>query len=429
MTDTVTIERFDRGHWLPIASVALDGDPSGGIATPTITAYEIDYAIDNLDRCDAAALSAALPVSLDARKLSRWPAFLVDILPQGYGREELLRQLGLTEGTGRPADWRLLRHGAGNPIGHLRVREAYEWLTTRQAPPTEGFSFDEVAARSDQFIEFLAATGLFVAGSSGVQGEWPKILLTEDAQGRLHLDHALADDRARKHWLVKFGRGRDEMLARILQLEAPYMSLARLFGVRVHGELQLRNRALFIPRFDRGVGSGGVDRIAQESIASLCGVADFGASLQHDTVVKMLARVCTDAESEVLEYVRRDVLNLLMGNRDNHARNTALQRLNDGHISLTPLFDFAPMMLHPDGIARRSRWQNETGLSPNWSRVIEQCREATGRALPRLPAALRELRAFVEHLALHAEQAGIPRSILERQDLSITAVREALAAV
>ena len=429
MGDIATIERFDRGQWFPIASVALDGDPTGGIATPTITAYGIDYAIDNLDRCDAAAVSAALPVSLDARKRSRWPAFLVDLLPQGYGREELLRQIGVVEGIGRPADWRLLRHGAGNPIGHLRVREAYEWLTTHQAPPTEGFSFDEVAARSDQFIDFLAASGLFVAGSSGVQGEWPKILLTEDAQGRLHLDHALSDDRARKHWIVKFGRGPDEMLARILQLEAPYMTLARLFGVRVHGELQLRNRALFIPRFDRSVGHSGVDRIAQESIASLCGVADLSTSPQHDTIVKMLARVCSDPEGEVIEYVRRDVLNLLMGNRDNHARNTALQRLNNGHISLTPLFDFAPMMLHPDGIARRSRWQNETGLSPNWNRVIEQCCEATGRTLPRLPAVLRELRALVERLALHAEQAGIPPSILERQDLSITAVREALAAV
>jgi serine/threonine-protein kinase HipA len=429
MADTLTIERFDRGQWLPMASTVLDGDPAGGIATPTVTAYEIDYAIDNLDRRDAAALSATLPVSLDAHTLSRWPAFLVDLLPQGYGREELLRQLGLPEGTGRPADWALLRRGAGNPIGHLRIREAYEWLATRQSPPTEGFSFDEVAARSDQFIEFLAANGLFVAGSSGVQGEWPKLLLTEDNQGRLHLDHTLPDDRASVHWLVKFGRGQDEMLARILELEAPYMNLARLLDVRVHGELQLRNRALFIPRFDRNVGPDGVDRIAQESIASLCGVADFGVSLQHDTVVKRLSRVCTDPEGEVIEYVRRDVLNLLMGNRDNHARNTALRRLKDGRISLTPLFDFAPMMLHPDGIARRSRWQNESGLSPDWKRVIEQCRAATDLALPELPVALRELRASMERLAQLAAQAGIPQDILERQGLSIAAVRESLAAV
>ena len=59
--------------------------------------------------------------------------------------------------------------------------------------------------------------------------------------------------------------------------------------------------------------------------------------------------------------MRRDVLNVALGNRDNHLRNTALQRFEDGTIRLTPLFDFAPMMLHPDGIARSSRWEGEQG--------------------------------------------------------------------
>jgi serine/threonine-protein kinase HipA len=198
MPDAVTIERFVRGQWLPIASVALRADPAGGIAVATTTTYEIEYAIDNLDRRDAAALSAAMPVTLDALQRSRWPAFLVDLLPQGYGRAELLRQLSLHEQTGRAADWQLLLAGAGNPVGHLRIREAVEWLTAHATPaPQEGFSFDDVAARSDDFLEFLSGNGLFVVGSSGVQGEWPKILLAEDAQGRLHLDHTLSDDRAR----------------------------------------------------------------------------------------------------------------------------------------------------------------------------------------------------------------------------------------
>lgn len=430
MPNVLTIERFDRGQWQVIASVALQGDPAAGIATPTSAAYVIDYAIDHLDRIDAAALSAALPVSLDARTLPRWPAFLVDLLPQGYGREELLRQLRLPEGTERPADWNLLSCGAGNPIGHLRVREAFDWLTERRtAEPTGGFTFEEVAARSDEFIEFLAASGLFVAGSSGVQGEWPKILLTEDANGRLHLDHALPDTAAGKHWLVKFGRGPNPMLERILSLEAPYMELARLLGARVHGPLTLRQRALFIPRFDRSVTPEGVQRIAQESIASLCGVADFGVAPTHDRVLHKLAAVCSDPEDEVIEYVRRDVLNLVLGNRDNHARNTAIQRFTDGRIGLTPLFDFAPMMLHPDGIARRSRWENEAGSSPDWNRVIGQCREATGLALAQLPAALRALHARLEALPRLAGQAGVPPDILDRQALAITAVRDALAQV
>jgi serine/threonine-protein kinase HipA len=228
---------------------------------------------------------------------------------------------------------------------------------------------------------------------------------------------------------VKFGRGPDAMLARILQLEAPYMQLARLLGARVDGELELRSRALFIPRFDRRMGQNGMERVAQESLASVAGVADFGLSLKHDTAISILAPVLTDPECDIIEYVRRDALSLLPGNRDNHAHNTALQRFEDGRICLSPLYDFAPMMLHPDGIARLSRWNGESGLSPDWRLVIEQCREASGLPLPGLPAALRELRARLTLLPEHSARAGIPSDILERQRLSIDAVLEALAMV
>ena len=63
--------------------------------------------------------------------------------------------------------------------------------------------------------------------------------------------------------------------------------------------------------------------------------------------------------------------NLALGNKDNHARNTALQRDFDGRIGLTPLFDFAPMYLHPDGIARRIRWNGNDDGRPDWTRVLD----------------------------------------------------------
>lgn len=430
MPAAATLERHVRGHWVPIASVALSADPAGGIATPTVTTYETGYASENLERRDAAALSAAMPVTLDALERSRWPAFLVDLLPQGHGRTELLRQMGPPEHSGRPADWLLLLAGAGNPVGHLRVREAWEWLAARSTPaPAEGFSFEEVAAHSDDFLELLTGHGLLVVGASGVQGEWPKILLAEDARGRLHLDHTLPDEQARAHWLVKLGRGPDPQLARILELEAPYMRLARRLGARVHGELAHRHRALFIPRFDRRVRGSGLERIAQESLASLAGVADLWVALAHDTAVGVLAQVVTDPQGEVIEYVRRDVLNLLLGNRDNHAHNTAVQRFEDGRIGLSPLYDFAPMMLHPGGMARLARWDGEVGLSPDLRGVIEQCRQATGLPLPGLPVALRELATHLGRLPEHAAHAGIPPDILERQKPSVDAVLEALRRV
>jgi serine/threonine-protein kinase HipA len=131
MQNRITFERFTGGQWIKVGGTKLLGDPGAGIGAPSATAYLIDYAVDHLDRRDAAALSAALPVSLDEHRLPRWPAFLVDLLPQGFGRAELLRRLELPAETGREADWQLLLAGAGNPIGHLRVGEAYAWLQER----------------------------------------------------------------------------------------------------------------------------------------------------------------------------------------------------------------------------------------------------------------------------------------------------------
>lgn len=214
--------------------------------------------------------------------------------------------------------------------------------------------------------------GLYFAGSSGVQGQWPKILLTRADDGLPYLDHMLPDARAVAHYIVKFGRGTDPQLASILSHEAPYMDIAALLGLRVHAPLRLRQRALFIPRFDRLARGGVVTRQAQESIATLTGLPGFEAVPGHDQVCEALIRDCTDPQAEVLEYIKRDIANLAMLNEDNHARNTAVQRDFNGRIALTALYDFAPIYLNPDGIARRIRWDSSDNGQPDWHRVLDR---------------------------------------------------------
>ena len=108
---------------------------------------------------------------------------MVDLLPQGFGRQELLRQLDYSENAQQKADWALLNAGASNPIGNLRIKEAHEWLQQHYPNTIRGFSLQEIIDRNETFIESLASFGLFVGGSSGVQGEWPKLLLTLHPDG------------------------------------------------------------------------------------------------------------------------------------------------------------------------------------------------------------------------------------------------------
>jgi len=415
MSHVLQLERKGPAGWDAIATVTLADDPARGIATPTRTHYRLDYAIEHLGRRDGAALSAALPVGLDPILRPRWPAFLVDLLPQGHARAELLSVLGLPQDAGAAADWALLNAGAGQPIGHLRVDAAASWLAAH-APgqPRRGFTPAEVVARGDDLVEFLAAFGLSIAGSSGVQGEWPKLLMTRARDGLLYLDHQVEDADAVGHFLVKFGRGLDPQLAAILRHEAPYLRLAATLGLRVHADLAWHDRVLWVPRFDRVVGTGGVERIAQESLASLCGVAEFGAAPSHNAAVAALAAVVSDPAGEIVEYLRRDVVNVVLGNRDNHARNTAIQRFDDGRIRLAPVYDLAPMMLHPDGLSRRMRWQQDDAGAPRWDSVLRQCRDATGLALEPLVAALRRLGTVMTALPARAIEEGVDPSLVRR---------------
>lgn len=441
MQNTCTVQLFANGAWHDAASVCLHAAEQEGWRAKTYSGYAVEWAFEHAGATDAHALCATWPVGLAPLQLGHWPVCLIDMLPQGFGRQELLQRIGQSTNAGLTADWPLLLAGAGNPIGHLRVKEAAEWLNAN-AGATRGFTDDEVAQRGDGFAEHLASHGLFVAGSSGVQGEWPKLLLTRADDGLLYLDHTLPDARAVQHFIVKFGRGPDPQLASILQHEAPYMAIAKRLGLRVHAPLALHQRALFIPRFDRQVLAGGVTRLAQESIATLTGIPGFDAVPSHDQVCLALMRHCTDPPTEVLEYLKRDVANLALGNKDNHARNTAIQRDFKGHVGLTPVFDFAPMFLHPDGIARRIRWEGNDGGLPDWGRVLDRICELSAQVqharrkkgpppVKREPllAGLKTMAPVLEHIANNGASMGLAPGLHQHLRPGILAHAKALAAL
>jgi serine/threonine-protein kinase HipA len=62
-----------------------------------------------------------------------------------------------------------------------------------------------------------------------------------------------------------------------------------------------------------------------------------------------------------------------MRNTDNHARNTAVQRLPNGTVQLTPIFDFAPMYMDRELITRGCKWR--VGKGPeliDWEEIINR---------------------------------------------------------
>lgn len=336
--------------------------------------YDIDYAVENLHNLNA-ELIPGLPVGFELFRFKSWPPFLIDLLPAGAGRRAWIRRMQVDK-DGPQADWHLLIKGAGHPPGGLRIAEA-----VLPPPPdhfSNGFPRIDIIEQREDFLEYAAERGAHVAGASSVQGEAPKYLLVEDSAGMFHAEGALPDDKINKFWLVKFPRGKrtDRRNQQILRNEAPYLEVARRFGVRTGAPLIYQNDTLFVPRFDRVVENGRVIRHGMHSLYALANIPGFGASVHHDVYCQALAKVVTDTGTELREYIFRDILNLALRNTDNHARNNAILRVN-GNIALSPLFDFAPMFLDPEGINRVSRWEDERpGSQPEWATICEKLKYA-----------------------------------------------------
>lgn len=396
------IEIFHDGQWMDVAQAQFsDVIRNGFRPNECVFEYDLLYAFGDAP----SPVSLVMPVDANRHVRQAWPTFLYDLVPQGNGRKFLLDRLKLPDA--QASDLPLLCAGAFNPIGRLRIREAVQYYALhveRHGVTADGFSFEELLARSPDFHEVMMVHGMLAAGGTGVQGVAPKYLLTRADDGRWYPDAALPDDRAQCHYIVKRPRGPSEHDRKVLRNEARYMEVACRLGIRSFDLPEWHENLLFVPRFDRRARDGCVQRFHQESLASIAGLAGFGTQANQFELVSALRKVVDEPTEETIEFLRRDVLNLALRNTDNHARNTAVQTV-DGITCLTPLFDFAPMYLDPEGITRSARWyQPETRKElRNWEDILEH-----------LPLSDMERPQVVEALVRFGEQlTGLPGAMRE----------------
>jgi serine/threonine-protein kinase HipA len=410
--DEVIIEIFSEGRWQKAAEFSLYQKNYGaGYRASGRLNYDLDYVLPRIgEERIVDRVGCLYPVNFDLYSDENWPAFLLDLVPTGYARQVWLKSLRLQDDDS--AWWQLLRHAAGNPPGNLRIAGA--GVKTPICHP--GFDRQDIIEKNVNFIEYAEANGALVAGATDIQGQAPKFLLVEDQNNRWHAEGALPDDQVKCHWLVKFPRGKSEADLRVLRNEAPYYEVARAFGLRTGGPLEYQDNALFIRRFDRRVTKTGVERLGMESMASVCGISEFGFRGSHNDICGMIDRFATDSHREVLEYIKRDLLNVALRNTDNHSRNTAFLKDPSGSVALSPLFDFAPMFLDPDGIARASRWEAEGEKeigTPDWGHVAEDLENRIGLCSTELRRWLASHAESVERLPETLKHCGVEEILIE----------------
>ena len=86
--------------------------------------------------------------------------------------------------------------------------------------------------------------------------------------------------------------------------------------------------------------------------------------MNHMDVIRMLAGLWRKAGQAsqipelVMDYLRRDLINKILGNSDNHGRNTAIIR-QESSFRLAPIYDLAPMVMDDEGVTRTTKWPKD----------------------------------------------------------------------
>jgi len=421
----LTLQIHNDGEWQQAATLQLH-DEVAGYAGASVVDYELEYFVSaaSIDFgkdqtvCDHRALSVRYPVDLENRYSRHWPPFLLDLMPQGHARRKLAQHLGLSEAS-READLPLLLRAATGGIGNIRIKEAADAEAERlRGVQRQGVTQNDILERSDRFVEVADRFGMLASGSSGLQGEWPKVSMTQATDGLYYPDTFVADDEAVRHIIVKLVRSTEPADRLILEGEALYSRVAEAIGLNVWETSTYAEGVLIISRFDRQYGKDDkVARLGQESLVSAIGVADFGHIGTHEAYIDVLKQFSSDPFADITEYLKRDIANLALGNPDNHGRNSALNKYPDGTIRLSPLFDFAPMRLAKEGVIRSTRWgsMRESGRDhlPDWKAICaDLVTDPDDQAL-----LFSELRKFAERLGQVPEMAkemGASSEILER---------------
>lgn len=373
--------------------------------------YDIDYAVRFMDENHPMArVGLDFNINFEEHSRDRWPAFFFDIIPAGAARAAFLKRNGLIDSDSAETDWTLLCFAASHSPGNIRITSAIEQFELVEHP---GFSREEIIERNTDFIDYAEANGAIVAGASSVQGQAPKFLLVEDVNGSWHAEGALSEDKIKKHWLVKFPRGRSDAERLVLKNESPYYEVARDFGLKVAAPLYYEADALFIERFDRHIMGKRVLRYGLESASSICGWSAFGPGLTNNQMCHAMSRLLKNPQQDIIEFLRRDILNIALGNVDNHGRNTAFLK-TPYETSISPLFDFAPMFLDPEGIPRAARWEEESPMSlPDWPAVAENiC--GSELASEEIRSVLRLAAVKVRALPGNMEKHGVDQIIIDR---------------
>lgn len=442
--EELTLQAFLSNQWTDIARITFPESEQNDYRITEVD-YQSEYAIDNLDLDDNHAVSLNHPVSLFFENGGHhgWMRFLDDIIPSGASRRYWEKYLDLEGLTPDQKNFVILKYGTISPVGNLRIKESLPEFNP--LAETLFFSVDDVKNRAGDFLDYAQLRGAAAGGATGAGGEAPKLLLRYGGEQRIWIDtyqHNLANRDI--HYLVKYPRGtRSEVDCNILRAEFHYYQELAEMGFETIPTQDMRLEeglyypSLWLPRFDVSFENNThVKRFGLESVYSILRKAP-GVTLYHEETIRSLVEKITqsnmvktqgfqfDTAAFVIEWVRRDLLNIIFGNSDNHGRNTSfLKDVNS--IKLAPIYDFAPMKADPEGITRTIKWAQpiEIGGEYDFIKISQVLADLVPAEV--LLQALRETAQQLLGLKERLVKRGVPEQIITMPAIGFHFIQEKL---
>ena len=186
------IEKYIDGVWWLAAMLHID-QPVKGLASSCTLEYLPDNVLEHLDHSDEACLDFLHSLFFNHYRCDGWPAFFLDLLPSGYGRDDLLALLNESARDGAQYNASVLLHGSSQPPGCMRIREAHRYLTGAMPQGFRGWSESELAEVGTGFESLLQTHGV-VHGVTCMLGQAPKLWMSRAGNGRFYPDTCLDED-------------------------------------------------------------------------------------------------------------------------------------------------------------------------------------------------------------------------------------------
>jgi len=361
------------------------------------------------------------------------PGFVADALPDGWGM--LLMERALRKAGRDPRSVSVLERLAiigSSSIGALSFEPSQADLLPAEVLRINGlisevrhvqFSFQTDSAtasvKTDTALQHLMRLG----GSP--QGARPKVLVDFNARtGAISSGMPLTG--STRPWLIKFPS--DAEHREVCAVEELYAKLARKGGMDMprskYFDVGSRHSAFGVERFDRHVDasapSGDIKRIPVLSLSGALHADHRLPSLDYESLLLATLRITGD-QREVLKAFERCIFNVLMHNRDDHARNFAYCLNEKGFWKLSPAFDLTysqgPGGEHSTSVAGHGKHINRAHLLQVAKTGGLKPKDAA-RAIDHWVAVTSKLRAVAKDLPIRRVTiALLTKQISEQRDL------------